>query len=44
VPREVREAMTFHLVDSIDEVLDHALEEPLPRGGRIGDALLQSQN
>jgi ATP-dependent Lon protease len=44
VPREVREAMTFHLVDSIDEVLDHALDEPLPRGGRIGDALLQSQN
>jgi ATP-dependent Lon protease len=30
VPREVREAMTIHLVDAIDEVIDLALEEPAP--------------
>lgn len=29
VPEEVREAMTFILVDTIDEVLDEALGEPL---------------
>jgi ATP-dependent Lon protease len=28
VPVEVREIMTFHLVDGIDEVIDLALEEP----------------
>jgi ATP-dependent Lon protease len=30
VPAEVREAMTFHLVDAIDEVIDLALEESIP--------------
>jgi ATP-dependent Lon protease len=30
VPAEVREAMTFHLAMSIDEVLDHALDVPSP--------------
>jgi ATP-dependent Lon protease len=30
VPPDVREAMTFHLAMSIDEVLEHALE-PAPR-------------
>jgi len=33
VPDEVREAMTFVLVDMIDEVWDHALAQPLPDGG-----------
>jgi len=44
VPKRLRETMTFHLVDSVDEVLDLALEDALPRGGRIRDALLSSRN
>jgi ATP-dependent Lon protease len=36
VPVEVREAMTFHLVDAIDEALDLALEEPVPAQERVG--------
>jgi ATP-dependent Lon protease len=44
VPRRLRETMTFHLVDSVHEVLDLALEDALPRGGRIRDALLSSRN
>src|SRR6059036_409462 len=28
VPRDAREGMTFHLVESVDQVLDLALEEP----------------
>jgi ATP-dependent Lon protease len=36
VPVEVREAMTFHLVDAIDEVLDLALEEPVPAQESVG--------
>jgi ATP-dependent Lon protease len=44
VPREVREAMTFHLADSMEEVLDHALDEALPPGGRIQESLLHSRN
>ncbi len=44
VPRLLRETMTFHLVDSVEEVLDLALEDALPRGGRIRDALLSSRN
>ncbi|HTY78829.1 MAG TPA: endopeptidase La [Candidatus Bathyarchaeia archaeon] len=44
VPRPLRESMTFHLVDSVEEVLDLALEDALPRGGRIKDALLASRN
>ena len=34
VPAEAREGMTFHLVESVDQVLDLALEDPIPRGGR----------
>jgi ATP-dependent Lon protease len=44
VPKRLRESMTFHLVDSVEEVLDLALEDALPRGGRIRDALLSSRN
>jgi ATP-dependent Lon protease len=44
VPKPLRESMTFHLVDSVEEVLDLALEDALPRGGRIRDALLLSRN
>ena len=44
VPKPLRESMTFHLVDSVEEVLDLALEDALPRGGRIKDALLTSRN
>jgi len=44
VPKILRETMTFHLVDSVEEVLDLALEDALPRGGRIRDALLSSRN
>jgi hypothetical protein len=36
--------MTFHLVDSVEEVLDLALEDALPRNGRIKDALVPSRN
>jgi ATP-dependent Lon protease len=36
VPAEVRGAMTFHLVDAIDEVIDLALEEPVPVQEDIG--------
>ncbi len=44
VPPEARHGMTFHLVDSVDQVLDLALEEPIPRSGRIPEPLLQSAN
>ena len=44
VPKALRESMTFQLVDSVEEVLDLALEDALPRGGRIKDALLASRN
>src|SRR2546425_6114638 len=44
VPKLLRESMTFHLVDSVEEVLDLALEDALPRNGRIKDALVPSRN
>ena len=44
VPSALRESMTFHLVDSVEEVLDIALEDALPRAGRIKGALLTSRN
>src|SRR6266545_277487 len=44
VPREAREGMSFHLVDSVDQVLDLSLEEPIPRSGRIRESLLNVQN
>jgi len=44
VPREAREGMTFHLVDSVNQVLDLALEEPIPRGNRVRESLLRAAN
>jgi ATP-dependent Lon protease len=44
VPRSAREGMTFHLVESVDQVLDLALEEPIPRGNRIRESLLRASN
>jgi ATP-dependent Lon protease len=44
VPREAREGMTFHLVDSVDQVLDLALEDAIPRGSRVRESLLRSAN
>ena len=44
VPRAAREGMTFHLVESVDQVLDLALEEPIPRGNRIRESLLRASN
>ncbi len=44
VPREAREGMSFHLVDSVDQVLDLSLEEPIPRSGRIRESLLNARN
>jgi ATP-dependent Lon protease len=44
VPREAREGMVFHLVDSVEELLDRALEEMPPRGVRVREALLRSHN
>jgi len=44
VPSSAREGMTFHLVESVDQVLDLALEEPIPRGNRIRESLLRASN
>jgi len=44
VPAQVREGMTFHLVDTVDQVLNLALEEPIPRDNRVRESLLQARN
>jgi len=44
VPPAAREGMTFHLVDSVTQVLDLALEGSIPRGNRIPESLLQARN
>ena len=44
VPSQVREGMTFHLVDTVDQVLNLALEEPIPKDNRIRESLLQARN
>jgi len=44
VPAQVREGMTFHLVEALDQVLNLALEEPIPKDHRIKEALLQARN
>jgi ATP-dependent Lon protease len=44
VPAQVREGLTFHLVDTLDQVLNLALEEPIPKDNRIREALLQARN
>jgi ATP-dependent Lon protease len=35
VPNDARQGMTFHLVDSVDQVLDVSLERPISRGNRL---------
>jgi ATP-dependent Lon protease len=44
VPSQVRDGMTFHLVDTVDQVLNLALEEPIPRDNRVRESLLQGRN
>ena len=44
VPAQVRDGMTFHLVDTLDQVLNLALEEPIPKDNRIREALLRARN
>ena len=44
VPSQVREGMTFHLVETVDQVLNLALEEPIPRDNRVRESLLQARN
>jgi ATP-dependent Lon protease len=44
VPMQVREGMTFHLVDTLDQVLNLALEEPIPKDSRIREVLLRARN
>jgi ATP-dependent Lon protease len=44
VPSQAREGMTFHLVDTVDQVLNLALEEPIPRDNRVRESLLQARN
>jgi ATP-dependent Lon protease len=44
VPVQAREGMTFHLVDTLDQVLNLALEEPIPKDNRIPQSLLQARN
>ncbi|MBI4611848.1 MAG: endopeptidase La [Candidatus Rokubacteria bacterium] len=43
VPRAVREQLTVHLVDSIEEVIDRALGEPA-RAGQPSETLVGSRN
>jgi ATP-dependent Lon protease len=44
VPSQVRDGMTFHLVDTVDQVLNLALEEPIPKDNRIRESLLQARH
>jgi ATP-dependent Lon protease len=44
IPIQAREGMTFHLVDTLDQVLNLALEEPIPKDNRIRESLLQARN
>jgi ATP-dependent Lon protease len=44
VPRDARDGMIFNLVESVDQVLDLALEDPIPRDSRIRESLLQARN
>jgi ATP-dependent Lon protease len=44
VPVQAREGMTFHLVDTLEQVLNLALEEPIPKDNRIPQSLLQARN
>jgi ATP-dependent Lon protease len=42
IPDDIKKAMTFHLVDNMDEVLDIALVGPLPGAG-LGDRAATAQ-
>jgi ATP-dependent Lon protease len=44
VPSQVRDGMTFHLVETVDQVLNLALEDPIPKDHRIRESLLQARN
>jgi ATP-dependent Lon protease len=44
VPEAARAGMTFHLVDTLDQVLNLALEDPIPRDNRVRQSLLQARN
>ncbi len=44
VPAEIRKDMTFHLVDSADEVLAAALETASYHGSLLGEQLLEAHN
>jgi len=44
VPREIREGMTFHLVDTIGQVLAVALEEAPYRSALIPSGLVEAHN
>jgi ATP-dependent Lon protease len=44
VPAQAREGMTFHLVETVDQVLNLALEEPIPKDRRVPESLLRAQN
>ena len=44
VPVQARAGMTFHLVDTLEQVLNLALEEPIPKDNRIPQSLLQARN
>jgi len=44
VPSQVREGMTFHLVETVDQVLNLALEDPIPRDNRVRESMLQARN
>jgi ATP-dependent Lon protease len=44
VPREIREAMTFHLVTTAEQVLSLALEETVPSRPSIVEELVHSHN
>ena len=44
VPNDARQGMTVHLVDSVNQVLDLALEPPIVRGNRLPPSLLRVSN
>jgi len=44
VPSQVREGMTFHLVETVNQVLNLALEDPIPRDNRVRESMLQARN
>jgi ATP-dependent Lon protease len=39
VPEDIREEMTFHVVETLDEVLEHALSSTYPFGDALGEAI-----